>query len=123
MLKYFLTTVFFTVVFYQNCIVEKVSIINLIATPEKYDQKCICVKGFFINEFENRTLFIDKTSAENKLFENGVTLIFDSTINEDILSIYQIQYVEIEGIFNKAKNNNKNTYTHYINKIYKIRVM
>lgn len=122
-LKYFLTTIFFTIVFYQNSIVERVSIINLIATPEKYDGKCIIVKGFFINEFENRTLFLDKTSAENYLFENGITLIFDSTINKDKLNKYQNQYIEMEGIFNKAKNNNKNSFTHYISKIYKINLI
>ena len=120
MLKGFLFTILFVNVFIANCFVEKVSIINLTTTPEKYDKNFINVKGFFLNEFEHRALFIDKSSADKNISENGVTLIFDSTISRNILNIYQNQYVEIEGLFNKVKSNNKNTFTHYISKIYKI---
>jgi hypothetical protein len=123
MLKFFFTTIFLTSVFNQNYSIERVSLINLIATPEKYDKKWINVKGYFLNEFENRALFIDRASADKNISENGVTLIFDSTINRNVLSNYQNQYVEIEGFFNKAKKNNKNIFTHYISKIYKIRII
>jgi hypothetical protein len=123
MLKYFFTTFFFTSLLVHKSNVERVSIISLIATPERYDKKWVAVKGFFVNEFENRVLFLDRNSAKKNIVENGITLIFDSISKINMLNKYQNQYLEIEGLFNKAKDNNKNTFNHYVSKIYNIRLI
>ena len=49
-----------------------VSLIQLIATPEKYDGQLIEVIGFMHLAFENDELFVNKSDFENRISKNGV---------------------------------------------------
>jgi hypothetical protein len=77
--------------------IKSVSMIQLIANPEKYDNKLIRVKGFLLLEFERHVLYLSSLDYENAISENALQL--------RILDIKQYTkgnkgYVLIEGIFN-----------------------
>jgi hypothetical protein len=101
---------------------ERVSLINLIATPERFDGKAVIVSGFFSDKFENRRLYFDKISIQKQISENSTFLIFDSTVTPSSLKIYNNSIVELKGVFHKVAENNKNSFTHYLSKIYSIKM-
>ncbi len=84
--------------------VERVSIINLIATPEKYNSIAISVDGYLVDEFENTRLYLDSESATLRMYENGVALFLDSTITHKDIEAYHKSYVRLEGVFHCSPN-------------------
>ncbi|MBD5779470.1 hypothetical protein IEN85_08185 [Pelagicoccus sp. NFK12] len=81
---------------------EKTSIITLIATPEKYQNKRIRITGVAHLEFEENVIYVTKDDYKNKVWKNGLWISFpvetpDSKINE--LKKLNGKYVTIEGFF------------------------
>lgn len=56
---------------------EDVSIVNLIATPERYDGKVVRVDGVVILEFEGNAIYMTKADAENHISKNSIWLDLD----------------------------------------------
>lgn len=81
---------------------EKVSLISVIANPEKYHKKNIIVEGYFIMETEGNAIYVSKADYSNMLNKNAVYLFtdFDFLKKMGIEAPYR-GYVSIEGIFNK----------------------
>ena len=76
------------------------SIINLIATPEKYNFKKIRVIGFAIIEFEEQTLYLSENDAKYKIIKNGIWLDFkDAVIEKKSLKMANGRYVIVKGVF------------------------
>src|ERR1700722_14351460 len=77
-----------------------ISIITLIANPEKYEGDTVMVAGFLNLEFEGNALYIHKEDYEHRMYKNSLWVDIDrdslklSTINK-----YNKKYVEIEGVF------------------------
>jgi len=53
---------------------ETVSIVQLIATPEKYEDKLITIRGFVHLEFESNAIYLHKEDYEQSLYSNGLWL-------------------------------------------------
>ena len=82
--------------------IEHVSIINLIAAPEKYNDKLVRVKGYASAGEETSALYFHKEDNDQFLYENAVWL----SLNNSKMRTYRFQnpgYVIVEGIFN-SKN-------------------
>lgn len=56
---------------------EDVSIVNLIATPERYSGKVIRVDGVMVLQFEGDAIYLSKADAENHVFKNSISLQVD----------------------------------------------
>jgi hypothetical protein len=79
-----------------------VSIIRLIATPEKFDGKYVRVVGFVSLEFEGTAIYLHKDDYQYKLIKNCLWLNLDSDTARAFEKFDQ-KYVMVEGTFN-AKN-------------------
>ena len=75
---------------------HKVSLINLVATPEKYDGKIIIVTGFLNLEFEDYALYFHSEDYERALTANSITI---SVQDDPELKKLDKKYVVIQGVF------------------------
>ena len=85
--------------------VEDVTIIQLLATPEKYDGKRIRVVGVGNLEFEGNALYLSKDDLFYRVY-NAVWLDFDNNTSLSYEEAIQFNgnYVCVEGTFQKDKN-------------------
>ena len=79
------------------------SLVNLIATPERYSGKKIRTYGFATMEFEGHAIFLSKADADHNVLVNSIWLDLTSTSKtiED-LSHLDGAYVIVEGVFDSA---------------------
>jgi hypothetical protein len=83
---------------------EDVSLINVIATPEKYKGRKIRVIGYLNLEFEGNGIYLHKDDYENGIAKNGLWV----EMSRDSIQLPQIKkcienYVLIEGTFDLSK--------------------
>ena len=62
---------------YSNLLSKRVSLVRLLADPEKYDGKPVFVDGIMHHTFEDDTLYLDREMADMGLKVNGIGLSFD----------------------------------------------
>ena len=83
-------------------IVGPVSIVNLIATPEKYDGKKIQIIGYLHLEFEGDGIYLHKDDYLNAITANGLWVNFSEKLTKKTsLKDYSDNYVIILGTFKK----------------------
>lgn len=51
---------------------QHVSMIELIANPEKYDKKPVLIQGYLVLEYENNALYLSEWDGQNYLFRNSL---------------------------------------------------
>jgi len=81
-----------------------VSIISVIANPEKYNGKKIRLKGYFTYQFEEHMLYLHKADYDASLYKNALFLF----TNKEFLTEQGIDepyrgYIVIEGTFTTDK--------------------
>lgn len=89
-----------------------VSIIQLIATPERYDGKTVRVEGFLHYKFEDSELYLSKDDADHLNGKNGVWVSYTTTERlclqpdkdwsnrkQRTLSYFDEKWVLLEGTF------------------------
>ena len=59
---------------YAQDVPERTSIIQLIATPEKFEGKFVVVTGYVNLEFEGNAIYLHRDDNENSLHRNGLWL-------------------------------------------------
>jgi hypothetical protein len=74
------------------------SLVALIASPERYDGKPVVVSGYMYLQRERSALYLAKVDFEHALFKNALYLKIPNQMSE---RIYQLNgcYVEIIGTF------------------------
>ena len=76
-----------------------VSLIQLIATPEKFDGRRVMVTGFLVNESGDRAIYLSANDAINGL-ENKVAVSFQaSPVPTDMQDALNREYVSLSGLF------------------------
>lgn len=78
----------------------RISIIQLIANPEKYHGKRVTAEGYLILEFEGTALYLGREDYEHGLRKNAVWV----DIKADRSHIYHKEYASITGVFDKNIN-------------------
>jgi hypothetical protein len=80
---------------------KRVSIINLIATPEKYHNKKVLVHGFATLKFEGNAIYASRADAEYGISTNALWLQYDDAEEEKYLDHFKnsYAYVRIQGTF------------------------
>ena len=86
--------------------VVDVSLVNLIATPEKYNGKTVRVIGISNIEFEGNAIYLSREHLLNGVTKNALWISLNSQAigkTEEELSKYNGQYALVEGVFKKGK--------------------
>jgi hypothetical protein len=99
-------------VFVLSCVVlaqesEKVefcSIINLIATPEKYEGKRIRTEGVATIGFESTAIYLSSESAINGVGVNGIALALDPSKRSEKVKSLNMKWVLVEGVYRRSKH-------------------
>jgi hypothetical protein len=79
-----------------GCALFGVSMVELLANPEKYDRKRVRVLGYIHFEFEGNAVYLHKEDEANRLYPNGLWVsLADGVSSPDC----QDAYVLIEGTF------------------------
>jgi hypothetical protein len=76
----------------------QVSLIQLIATPEKFDGKLVQVRGFLQMGREGDLIFLDKSSCDNVVPMNAIWIHRSEQMGKDKLKLNR-KYVEVLGVF------------------------
>jgi hypothetical protein len=75
-----------------------VSMINLIATPEKFEGKLISVVGFLAIESEDARLFLSEEDYRQYIPENGVFIDVNKEVSRNMEKVDR-HYVSLVGVF------------------------
>src|ERR1700730_655936 len=75
---------------------ESVSMVQLIATPEKFDGKTIQVVGFLRLEFEGNALYLHREDYDQEIYRNAFWFNFPA--DQDAQKVNG-HYVLLQGIF------------------------
>lgn len=106
----------------QHAVIEDVSLMQLIVTPEKYDGKTVRVFGVSFIEFESNGIWFSKEQLEYGGMKNALWLEPDYDAigkNRAELAKYNGQYVLVEGVFNKNKLGHLGMYSGSLEKIFR----
>ena len=76
----------------------EVTLVQLIANPEKFDGKLIRVIGFLRLEFEGNVLYLHREDYENAILGNGIWVDVTPAIMKQYATL-NMSYVLLEGIF------------------------
>ncbi len=75
------------------------SLINLVATPERFHGKKVRVIGYAVVEFEQHVLYLSETDADRLISRNGVWLSLDEKAPPGTLKGMNREYAIVVGIF------------------------
>jgi uncharacterized lipoprotein NlpE involved in copper resistance len=97
------------------------SLVNLIATPEKYHGKKVQIIGYINIEFEGNGIYLHKEDYDSSICSNGFWVSINENIrkkiNEEKLNK---SYVLIEGTFNMNQRGHMGLWSGEIEKITRI---
>jgi hypothetical protein len=75
-----------------------ISMIQLIATPEKFDGKMVSVVGFLAIGTEDARLYFSQEDYRHVIMDNGVWVDVNKEINRNIEKL-DLHYVTLVGVF------------------------
>jgi hypothetical protein len=76
------------------------SIVNLLATPLKYDGKLVQIVGYAQIQFEGDSIYLSESDAAHDILQNGLWLKFSgSTVDRKILGKSGRGYALVVGVF------------------------
>ena len=105
--------------------VERVSIIALIANPEKYDGKAVRVEGAIQLDFEADAICLHQEDLVRGISSNCLWVEPDlKALNSDLATIqkYSHKYVLIEGVFKKDELGHRGAYSGAIVDCWRIQI-
>jgi hypothetical protein len=74
----------------------EVSIITLIANPEKFYGKRVTITGYMSSEFEGTAIYLSREDYDNQIYKNSIFLLIGKGDN---YQYYHKEYVTLDGIF------------------------
>lgn len=101
---------------------EVISIVQLIAEPDKYDGKAVLVSGFLRLEFEGNILYMHKEDYEYGLYKNAVWIVRNKEIDENAHGV-DLHYVELAGTFSAKEQGHRSLTSGSIRDIDSVRVL
>jgi hypothetical protein len=95
-----------------------VSLVNLIANPEKYHGQTIQVEGYLKLEFESNAIYLHEEDCKKGLVSNGFWVEFSNKISKrPDLKKYSDKYVIIIGTFDMNSRGHMGLFAGTINNI------
>lgn len=89
----------------NNPMDNSVSIVQLIATPEKYDHKMVLVTGFLRLEFEGDAIYLHEDDYRHAILKNGLMVVTNPKIDMEAGKL-NLHYVVLEGTFDANNHGN-----------------
>jgi hypothetical protein len=80
------------------------SLIQIIATPEKFDGKVVSVIGFLELDHESSILYMRNEDSKHSILMNGVWLDRNEIVRRDMAQL-NLKYVKVVGIFRVGLKN------------------
>lgn len=77
---------------------NSVSIVQLIATPEKFDGKGVLIMGFLRLEFEGDAIYLHEDDYRHAIHKNGLMVVTNPKIDREAAKL-NLHYVVLEGTF------------------------
>src|SRR5262249_54990940 len=108
---------------------ENISLIRLIATPEKYHGKFVRVRGYLHNQFEDSAIYLTKDDSDHHNQDNALWVSYAEKVQKqavgskqdpDNLRYFDRKYVMIEGVYNKDNHGHLGLYAGSIDKVARI---
>lgn len=93
-----------------------VSLIQLIANPEKYDGKFVRVIGYLRLEFEGNALYVHREDDEAALTKNAIWVDATSDMTNDP-ETFNRKYVLLEGIFDAKQHGHMDLFSGELRRI------
>ena len=79
-----------------------VTLVRLIASPEKFDGKLIRVIGFLRLEFEGNVLYLHREDYENAILGDGIWVDVTPVVTKQSATL-NMNYVLLEGVFSAGE--------------------
>lgn len=79
-----------------------VTLVRLIANPEKFDGKLIRIIGFLRLEFEGNVLYLHREDYENAILGDGIWVDVTPAIKQQSATL-NMNYVLLEGVFSASE--------------------
>jgi hypothetical protein len=111
--------ILFTILFVVPVKAEEpvdVTLVQLIANPEKFDGKLVRVIGFLRLEFEGNVLYLHREDYENAILGDGVWVDVTPEIAKQTKAL-NMHYVLLEGIFSSSDRGHMGMWSGAIKKI------
>jgi hypothetical protein len=93
-----------------------VTVVQLIANPEKFDGKLIRVIGFLRLEFEGDVLYLHREDYENAILGDGISVDVTPDMTKQSKTL-NMNYVLLEGIFSLSNRGHMGMWSGSITKI------
>jgi hypothetical protein len=94
-----------------------VSLVTLIASPEKYHDKGVVVIGYLNLEFEGTAVYLHEQDFENGILKNAIWVSFSNRADMREIQKLNHSYVRIQGIFDKNQKGHMSLFGGSINEI------
>jgi hypothetical protein len=95
---------------------RSVSLISLIATPERYDNQKIYVEGFMHLGFEDNGLYLNETDYKNSIMQNSLWVKVSREQAKQFAKA-QNKYVVIKGTFNGTFKGHEDMWSGSLDKV------
>lgn len=82
---------------------ELVSLVRLIATPERYNGKAVLVVGFLRLEFEGNALYVHEEDYKRGITKNAVWVVRNAKVN-DRADALNMHYVMLGGTLDASRH-------------------
>lgn len=83
----------------------EVSLVKIIANPERYDGRQVRLTGYFVNEFEGRALYLTRDDARIGNIENSVWIDEPSPMAKaGSIATVRKHFVRVDGTFKNHPN-------------------
>jgi hypothetical protein len=101
---------------------QAVSLVQLLASPEKYHGQLVRIEGFLHNKFENSALYLSKQDGDFLIGKNAVWVSYSDEVQlqprddtkskkERGLSYFDRKFVLLEGRFDKDVRGHMGAYS------------
>jgi hypothetical protein len=80
-------------------IAAPVSVLQLVAVPEKYDGKSVSVVGYLELQVENDVIYLHREDRDFGLYANSLRVEFEPKLTEKEKSMCNLHYVYVRGKF------------------------
>lgn len=93
-----------------------VTLVQLIANPEKFDGRLIRVIGFLRLAFEGNVLYLHREDYENAILGNGIWVEVTPAITTQSATL-NVHYVLLEGVFSSRNRGHMSMWSGAIKQI------
>jgi len=94
-----------------------VTLVQLIANPEKFDGRMIKVIGFFRFAFEGTVLYLHRQDYENAILGNGIWVDVTPGMVKQCVTTLHMNYAIFEGVFSARQRGHMNIWSGTIKQV------